>query len=102
MSALDVSIRAQVLDLLADLSDRLGLSYLFVTHDLTVVRAITDRLMVMQAGRIVETGPTEAVFAAPAHAYTRSLLAATPDLARNILALDAPGGHHPRPQETER
>ena len=102
VSALDVSIRAQVLDLLADLSDRLGLSYLFVTHDLTVVRAITDRLMVMQAGRIVETGPTEAVFAAPAHAYTRSLLAATPDLARNILALDAPGGHHPRSQETER
>lgn len=102
VSALDVSIRAQVLDLLADLSDRMGLSYLFVTHDLTVVRAITDRLMVMQGGRIVETGSTEAVFTAPSHDYTRSLLAATPDLARNILALDNTGGHHSTPQETER
>jgi len=102
VSALDVSIRAQVLDLLADLSDRLGLSYLFVTHDLTVVRAITDRLMVMQAGRIVEAGATEAVFADPQHAYTRSLLAATPDLARNILALETSRAHPLTPQETER
>lgn len=101
VSALDVSIRAQVLDLLADLSDRLGLSYLFVTHDLTVVRAITDRLMVMQGGRIVETGPTEAVFRHPTHDYTRSLLAATPDLARNILALDRSRAHHPTPRETD-
>tara|TARA_R110002167_G_scaffold17426_25_gene66587 strand:+ start:2017 stop:3684 length:1668 start_codon:yes stop_codon:yes gene_type:complete len=101
VSALDVSIRAQVLDLLADLSDRLGLSYLFVTHDLTVVRAITDRLMVMQAGRIVETGPTEAIFTEPTHDYTRRLLAATPDLARNILALDSPGVHRSTSQETE-
>jgi peptide/nickel transport system ATP-binding protein len=84
VSALDVSIRAHMLDLLAELSDRLGVAYLFVTHDLSVVRAIADRVLVMKAGRIVESGPTGQIFDSPQDPYTRSLLEAVPVFDRAI------------------
>jgi peptide/nickel transport system ATP-binding protein len=80
VSALDVSVRAGILDLLADLSARLGLSYLFVSHDLAMMRHVADRLVVLRHGRIVEQGRTADILARPAHAYTAELLAATPDL----------------------
>jgi peptide/nickel transport system ATP-binding protein len=80
VSALDVLLREQILELLAQLAERLNVAYLFVSHDLQVIRAIADRVYVMQRGRIVEEGPTESVFASPRHAYTQALLAATPKL----------------------
>ena len=80
VSALDVSVRAQVLDLIAELCHKRPLAYLFISHDLSVVRSVTDRVMVMQAGRIIEQGKTEAVFTDPQNKYTQSLIAAAPQL----------------------
>ena len=77
-TALDVTVQAQILNLLADLKARTGLAMLFITHDLGIVRKIADRVCVMTGGEIVETGPTEEVFTNPQHAYTRHLLAAEP------------------------
>jgi peptide/nickel transport system ATP-binding protein len=84
VSALDVSIRAQILDLFADLNARLGIAYLFITHDLTVARAITDEVMVMEEGRIVERGPTHDVLDNPQSDAARELVAAAPDLSRAL------------------
>jgi oligopeptide/dipeptide ABC transporter ATP-binding protein len=81
VSALDVSVQAQVLNLFERLRDELGLAYIFITHDIAVVRRLADRIAVMYLGRIVEEGPAEQVLRNTRHPYTRALLAATPDLA---------------------
>ena len=78
VSALDVSIRAQVLNLLAGLEDEFSLAYVFISHDLSVVRHIADRVMVIYLGHTVEIGTAEAIFEAPTHPYTHALLSATP------------------------
>lgn len=80
VSSLDVSVRAQILNLLLDLKSQLGLSYLFISHDLSVVRYLASRMAVMFQGKIVESGSTEAIFACPEHSYTKALLSAIPQL----------------------
>ncbi|MVA71715.1 ATP-binding cassette domain-containing protein [Agrobacterium vitis] len=99
VSALDLSIQAQILNLLVELKQRLSLSYLFVSHDLSVVRYFSDRVLVMYLGKIVESAPTADLWANPRHPYTRALLAAVPDPARRKQAApisgDLPSPHNP-------
>jgi len=103
VSALDVSIRSQILNLLKDLQQRLGLAYIFISHDLAVVKHIATRVAVMYLGRIVETAACDAIFAEPRHPYTQALLSAVPVISTNgrrqrrILPGDPPSPLSPPP-----
>jgi oligopeptide transport system ATP-binding protein len=105
VSALDVSVRAQVINLMEDLQDELGLTYVFVAHDLSVVRQVSDRIAVMYLGKIVEVGPAERVSTLPVHPYTEALLSAVPvpdpDVSarreRIVLRGDVPSPANPPP-----
>jgi oligopeptide transport system ATP-binding protein len=100
VSALDVSIQSQILNLLDDLKSTFGLSYVFISHDLSVVQHVSDRVAVMYLGRIVEQGPAENVFGSPLHPYTQALISAVPEIdvakrkQRIILAGDPPNPEH--------
>lgn len=94
VSALDVSIRAQILDLLNELQVQHNLSYLFISHDLTVVRAVTDRVLVMQGGKIIEEGRTDRIFDHPQHDYTKRLLQASPRIPTGWVKKETHQGYH--------
>src|SRR5690606_710895 len=100
VSALDVSIQAQVINLLIDLQDEMNLSYIFITHDLGVVRHLADKVLVMYLGKVVEYGTREQIFGNPQHPYTKVLLSSTPKLkgakaARTVLQGELPSPMNP-------
>ncbi len=98
VSALDKSVEAQVLNLLTDLKAELGLTYVFISHDLNVVRYMSDRVMVMYLGQVAEVGPVDAIYGAPAHPYSRALLAAMPSMDPDRRTMEAPlAGDPPNP-----
>ena len=97
-AALDLSIRAQILNLLRRVQSDLGCSFLYISHDLTTVRFLADRVAVMYLGRIVEEGPAQAVFTDPRHPYTRALLDSAPTLEKLMHLPDAPPGEIPDPR----
>jgi peptide/nickel transport system ATP-binding protein len=98
VSALDKSVEAQVLNLLSDLKRELGLTYVFISHDLNVVRYMSDRVMVMYLGEVAEIGPVEQIYAEPAHPYSRALLAAMPSMDPERRTMEAPlQGDPPNP-----
>jgi oligopeptide/dipeptide ABC transporter ATP-binding protein len=103
VSALDISIQAQILNLLRDLQDELGLTYLFISHNLNVVRHIADRIAVMYLGKLVELGDADSLFHSPQHPYTRALISANPlpdpdvPLTPIMLKGEIPSSLHPPP-----
>ena len=97
VSALDVSVQAQIVNLFVELQERLGLALVFITHDLRLVRHMTHRVAVMYLGRVVETGPTQTLFAAPRHPYTRALISAVPSLTPGQPKAEAVRGELPSP-----